>query len=329
MEYQNKRSLTVPQIREVVEFGSIYFVIALINLRVKLSLTPAWFDGTLKRNHEQLLALQYANNEQSRLLQFLIPEGLKQLLGLSTTNAYILQRWLFIFLAFLCFHFYLKRWFDAKGAFAGVLFLAAILPLSYWIDLQESTPLLLLTFLLGLWAIREHHTAWYMLVMTLGVLNNETVLILPLAFFLYNFKGIRPKPLIQLALRTLASSLPAYVLYGTIRYITRDSPRLAPLWQWDGNMRGILKQISAFPLDYWNATFLFVFFIFGVFWLFAFLGYPRKPLFLQRTALMIPFFIAAHLLAGMINEVRLMLPLSFIIIPMALFYLFPMKQEEQ
>jgi hypothetical protein len=45
---------------------------ALINLRLKLSMARAWFDGGLLDNHQHLLAFQYVNNEQSRLLQFLL-----------------------------------------------------------------------------------------------------------------------------------------------------------------------------------------------------------------------------------------------------------------
>ena len=63
--------------------------------------------------------------------------------------------------------------------------------------------------------------------------------------------------------------------------------------------------------------------MFGVLWVYALLQYKSKPLFLQRAFLITPFFIAAHLVAGIITEVRLMLPLGFIVIPMALFYIYP------
>ncbi|MBU1662300.1 MAG: hypothetical protein KKD28_12610, partial [Chloroflexi bacterium] len=85
----------------------------------------------------------------------------------------------------------------------------------------------------------------------------------------------------------------------------------------------ILEHIRFSPLELWKAEYLFIFFIFGVFWLFAFNKYSQKPLFLQRAAIMIPVFIIIHFITGIIKEVRQLLPLSFIIIPMALFYLFP------
>jgi hypothetical protein len=329
MKYKDKLSNAIPLLREALVFGGIYFFVAFINLRLKLRLTPRWFNGKLASNHQELLTFQYANNEQSRLLQFYIPEGLKRLFDISIENAYLLQRWLFIFLVLLFFHFYLRKWFDARLAFAGVMCFAAIMPLSYKNDLQESTPLLLLTFLFALWAIREQYTFLYMLTLVVGALNNETVLILPLVFILYNFKGFKPKEMISLAWITLVTSLPAYLIVGIIRYITRDSPRLAVWWQWPANIRGMGAAFAASPLEWWDSGFLFVFFIFGMLWIFAYLKYFQKPVFLQRAALMIPFFIIAHMLGGVISEVRLMLPLSFIIIPMSFFYLFPANQYIQ
>ena len=314
--------------RELLNFGSVYVFLSLINLQLRLSLAPFWFDGRLIANHQRLLAFQYTNNEQSRLLQFYIPEALHRL-GLSVVHAYILQRWLFILLAFICFHFYLRKWFGAQLAFGGVVFLSAIIPLSYFNDLQESQPLLLLAFLLALWAIREHRTVWYAIVLTLGAANNETMLILPAVFFFYNFKRFEPGHLLRLSLTTLAGALPAYLVVGTIRYINWDRPRLAPAWQWPENIRGIWEQLRTSPLDYWNAKYFYILFIFGAFWVYAFLNYSRKPLFLRRAALIIPLFILVHLLTSIISEVRLMVPLSFVIIPLAFFYLFPETMEGQ
>jgi hypothetical protein len=317
-----------PEFGELLKFGSVYFFVALIELQAKLSVTRAWFDGTLDGNHKLLLAFQYTNNEQSRLLQFYIPEAFVRLLGLSVTHAYILQRWLFVFLALLCFHAYLRKWFDVRLAFAGVMSLAAIMPLSNFNDLQESSPLLLLTFLLGLWAIREHRTGWYMLTLAVGAVNNETMLFLPSVYFFYGFNGLHWRRLGRLVLATLVTSLPAFLLVGAIRYLNRDRPHLGPVWQLPGNIEGLLGQLKSSPLDYWQASYFYIFFIFGAFWVYAFLKYAKKPLFLRRAALMIPLFVLGHFLTGRIHEVRQMVPLSFLILPMAFFYLFREQQEK-
>lgn len=313
---------------ELLQFGLIYLVLALINLRAKLVVTPAWFNGTLESNHELLLQFQYTNNEQSRLFQFYIPELFGEVFGLSIPHAYILQRWLFVFLAFVLFHFYLREWFDKRLAFAGVALMSAVMPLTYFNHLQESAPLLLVTFVLGLWAIRVKRPILYTAILTFGAINNETMLTLPAVFAFYYFKDWRFKSLLRLGLATVVTSLPAFLVVGAIRYVNRDRPHLGGAWHWPDNISNIQQSLSAHPLDYWGTHFLYIFFIFGALWLYSVLRYSDKPLFLRRALLMIPFFIVGHLLTGIIREVRQMVPLSYIIIPAAFFYLFQLGRAD-
>ncbi len=315
-------------IRELVIYSPIYFFLTLISLRIKIFFTPDWFNGILRQEHLDLLQFNYTNNEQSRLLQYLIPEIFRHVFTPSIVDAYILQRWAFTLLGFVCFHFYLRKWFSVAVSFAGVLFLAAILPLSYQEDLQESSPLLFLTFTAGLWAIRDRNTIATLLIYLVGGLNNETMLILPLVYFFYNYKSRRIDDLLVLCRDTFLTSLPLLLTVGPIRYMTRDRPHLGNVLLLPENLDGILDQFthtSGFRL--FGATYFFVFFLFGMFWIYAFIQYRKQPLFLRRASLMIPFFIAAHLITGVISEVRQMLPLSGIVIPMALYTLFRSEQD--
>ena len=318
------------EVKELFLFGLVYFSLSLISLRDKLLLTSAWFDGTLASNHALLMQFNYTNNEQSRLLQFLIPELFHRLLGLGIEDAYILQRWLFIFLAFVFFHVYLRKWFSPVASFAGVLFLAAVLPLANLNDLQESAPLLLLTFLAGLAAIRDDNAPALIAIFVIGGLNNETMLALPLVYLLYNYKSSRISDLLTLFRNTAVSSLPLIIIVGIIRFINQDHPALVDLWQLPDNLNGILRQLYNLDLLHLHrADFLYLCFIFGVFWIYAFIGYRELPLFLKRTSLVVPLFILVHVVAGYITEVRLMLPLSGIIIPMALCFLFPSECQQE
>ena len=309
--------------REAITFGIIYFFLAFINLRSKLVVTVSWYDGTLRQIHNALLAFQHTNNEQSRLFQFYIPEFFRQVFHISIPQAYIVQRWLFVFLAFLLFHFYLKKWFNTQGAFEGVALMAALMPLAYFDHTQESAPLLLVTFLLALWKIREHRTPWYILILLIGGINNETMLIMPAAYFFYNFERFELRHLLRLSLKTMGTALPAFLVVGFIRIVNIDRPHAGGAWHLPDNIEMMLRQITASPLDYWRMDYLFIFFIFNVLWIYAFLKFKNKPLFLRRVSLIVPIFIGIHMLTGIIAEVRQMIPLSFIIIPMALFYLFP------
>jgi hypothetical protein len=294
---------------------------------VKLWETPAWFDGTLVRNHLSLLRFQFTNNEQSRLLQYYIPEALRQVFDISIESGYIIQRFVFVLAAFVLFHAYLRKWFSSSASFAGVLFLAAAMPLTSLIDLQESAPLLMVVFLLALWAIRDHQEALFAVFLWLGSITNETSLILASVYFFYHLNWTGPLPtrlkeLIRLAGRTALLAAPAFLTAGVIRYLTRDRPHLGGALHWNDNIAGILGTFQMEVFDLFTARYVFFILLFSVFWLYAVLAYRRCPRFLQRASWMVPLFILAHLITGIISESRQMIPLGYIIIPMAMFFLF-------
>lgn len=317
----------VPWLRELLVFSPVYFFLSLIDLQAKLAVSSYWFDGTLVADHHALVQFDYFNNEQSRVLQYAIPEMIQRLFGMTTEHAYMVQRFTFVLLAFVLFHFYLRKWFDVPGAFAGVLFLSAIMPLTFINDLQESGPLLLVTFVAALWAIREANLPAILTAFLIGGLNNETMLALPIVYFFYNFRSKKLNDLVAVTRNTILVSLPLVLTVGPIRFITRDHPQLGGSWHLPDNLNGILNSLHVDPLDLYSASYLYIFFIFGAFWVYAFLRFKEKPLFLRRASWMIPVFIGAHLVTGVIHEVRQMLPLSFIIIPMAFFFVFPTKDE--
>jgi hypothetical protein len=143
---------------------------------------------------------------------------------------------------FICIHIYLRRWFDIRISFCGVLILAAIIPLTFRIgDLQESSPLLLLTFLLGLWTKREDRKILMTVVFLIGGINNETMLILPLVYRLYNFVALDVRRIAILCRDTFLISLPMGIAVGTIRYINRDRPVRGGSWQLPNNLEGLLN----------------------------------------------------------------------------------------
>ena len=301
----------------------VYAALSLVILKGKLAATPAWFDGTLERNHHLLMAFDYTNNEQSRLLQFLVPEGISRVSGLSVRHAYLLQRWLWVALALILFHLYLRRWFSDGAAFAGSCFLAAVFPLTYRNDLQESAPLLMVTFLLGLWAIRADRPWWFAGALLIGALTNETTLVLPVVFFFNRLRGWRPGSLWAAGWRTVAVAVPAFVATGVIRYITRDQEHLGGAWHWGENLRGIRTELTLSPFDWYQASYLYIFFIFGALWVYAYVHFRRHDRFVRATLLMVPLFVVPNLITGIIGEVRQMLPLAFVVIPAAMMALFP------
>lgn len=308
--------------REATPFVWIYFFLSLLELRSKLQVTPAWFNGTLERNHAALLAFQYTNNEQSRVLQFYIPEMLVLTFGMTVVHAYIVQRWICVGLAFMLFHLYLRRWFSKPLSFAAVCLMAAIMPFSFGNDLQESSAMLMVTFVLGLWAIRDGPSWSIALTLLVGALNNETTLSLSAVYFADRSRSWRPKAVLETAGRTLAVALPAVAYTAWIRYVTRDRPHLGDFWHLSSNINGMIENAGLSPLEYYRAIYLSIFFIFNVLWVFGFSRLREKPRFIRATLFLVPAFVIPHLITGIIVEVRQMIPLSYVIFPAAFFWMF-------
>lgn len=258
---------------------------------------------------------------------------------LSIPDAYMLQRFVFVFLAFLCFHFYMRKWLSPGESFAGVAFLAAVMPLTFGEgDLQESAPLLMLLFVLGLWAIRAQKTLIFELILVVGSMTNETILILPAVYFFYHFRWVHPKDvdsrnlreLFNLVEHTLLIALPPFAIAAIIRYITRDRPHLGgDVILWSSNWQGVWDSIKFINLfDLYTSEFLFFILLFSIFWLYALLGYRTSGLFLQRAFWIVPLFVIAHFVTGKIEESRQMIPLGFLLIPMGLSFVLSKEYDQ-
>lgn len=296
----------------------VYGALALIALVSKLRTTPSWSDGTLERNHASLMSLAYFNNEQSRLLQFLVPEWLSRATGLSIPDAYATQRWVFVWASFVLFHVYLAGWFSGPLPFAGVCLLSATLPLTNMDHLQESAPLLMLVFLAALWAIRERRPILFAATLAIGALTNETVLCLPLLLFLTHLDAWRPGPVGRALALAVATAAPAFLITFAVRYLTRHQPHLGGAWHLPDNLDGIISQSFTPPWRYDHAPYMYPVLIYGPLWLYACLDLERKDRFLRISLVLVPVFIAAHLVTGIISEVRQMVPLGFIVLPSAM-----------
>ncbi len=311
--------------REVLLFVPIYFFLSLTNLVLKLRLTPVWTDGTLINDHNALMAFQSTNNEQSRLFQFLVPEFFHRVFSISIVDSYTLARFLFVFMAFVVFHFFLRKWFSQAESLAGVVILSGSLAVTFLIvDLQESAPLLMLLFILALWALREKKDLAFCLLLILGGgLTNETMLVMAAGYFFYRVPDSKVSSIIRTGFRTFRIALPAFLVQGVIRYITRDRPQLGGAYHLPDNLSGIWSEISH-PLNaLFNGQYIYPFLIFSIFWIYAAVGYRKSPRFLKSMFWIIPLFVAGNLITGKIYESRQMIPLGFILIPMSLFLLFP------
>jgi hypothetical protein len=309
--------------RQLLFILPLYAFLSVISLRMKLAVTPLWFTGYMVDKHQALMHGVHPNNEQSRVLQYLIPEAIRLVTGASVANAYAFQRWLFIFLAFAVFHQFMRKWLRPGLCFAGASLLAALIPFTHRAELQESAPLLALMFVSALWAIRDGKKWSFCLLLLVGALVNETILVLAMGWYVVQAPRLFGRGAPRAAVETAILSAPAFLAAGAIRYATRLQPHLGGAWHLPDNIHEMGRGLLHSPFDWYRLPHLGIFFLFSVLWIYPFIRFRAQPHFFRRMSLVVPVFVVAHMLTGIILETRQMIPLAFLLIPMSLLTMFP------
>ncbi|MCM3874546.1 MAG: hypothetical protein ND895_27960 [Pyrinomonadaceae bacterium] len=222
---------------------------------------------------------------------------------------YILQRLLATWALFIFFHLYLKSWFSSEIAFSGTLILAGLHLFTYiHYFYQPCSPLNLLFLTIGVYLIRRGKVnGWLYPLTILGSLARETFgLIVPLhvAQFGFNRKSLIHS--VALFLIWLAVQLLLRLVFG-FRPSFPPRPQILNLY------------FLLWPI-----------FLFSLFWVIPILYYRHLPPFLRRAMfLFMPPLILANFLFGKVEETRLFLDLSIILIPATLFaVLRPLPAQE-
>jgi len=291
--------------REVIWVTAVLLISLFLSsmaLERKLNRTESWEDGTLAKNHQSLLEGTFTNHEQSRLLQFLIPEVFHRAFSVKISDAYKAQRFLFVFLTLFLFYLYSRKWFkNWVSLLCSVLFYLTLI-LTFKNHLQESASLLSVTALLSLWYLREKRHLFLAVTVFIGLMNNETMLFFICAFgFFEIFK--EKVPLVEVMHKSLIYFSLPLICFLLIRYTFRNHPVLGGGVHFMDNFLMLGK----------------LFMVYHIFWILAFLTPRKKPRFVKYSLLLVPLFILPNFVFGAIEETRQMLPLAFIIIPASLF----------
>jgi len=222
--------------------------------------------------------------------------------------AYLTLRAATTTLALIAFDRYLKTWFAPPAAAAGSLCLAAILPFTYLHVVQESDPINLLVFVLAFWALAKEKDLLLIPLVLLGTLNRETVALIPALYFAAR---LGRRPLAEVLWKTAAIGaawaavyLPlVYLVYGRREYYCDMVMLSSNLSSWVPTAQVLL--------------------LFGPMWLLAAVGAKRGPALLRRALWLLPPYLMLHYVVAFVIEVRLFLPYTPVIIPLAWWLLFP------
>ncbi len=285
--------------------------------------------------HERILAGAAESPYRYRVLVPCLAEGLTRALSaaLPGGKAFLLSYALLDLAAILLLlgvlYRYLRAWFTSDQALIGVLFAAATMPMALrdhyyqpWSVLEAGL------FAAGLLCIRDRLYVLLALIVALASFNRETAVFIPLAFLVCAIgengtdnenDESGAKRAHDLSRRRFILLFAAYVaiwavVFFGLRWFFGEGPRIV-------SVRELLARNTIRPAIFRTAVHLAL--IFGAFWLFAIFGFRRSPPFVKRTVLLAPAYLVVIALWGVWYEVRLLMPLYAIVVPLGLSFLYP------
>jgi len=217
---------------------------------------------------------------------------------------------IFYFLAMVsmlwALHTYLTEWFTDDQALVGVLLVACTIRITIrqhdWAPGSYLEPGF---FSIALLLILRDRRWWFALLVAVASLSRETGVFLVLLY-------VATAPIGWRSLRTAIAYLAVSgAVFVGVRLVQGDAERYWTLG------RVLATNLSQPWLAAFNVTVLL-----GAIWLFAVLGFARAPLFARRAAAVIPIYAGAIVVWGIWWEVRLLMPLYPLVLPLALSYLF-------
>jgi hypothetical protein len=233
--------------------------------------------------------------------------------------SYLIYDFLAIFILLYLLFIWSSIWFSREQALIGVLFVAGTMPIA----LQDHffQPWSLLEVGLFTAALLAIHSKRYWLlaaIVVLASLNRETAVLIPLVFLLASLdqaRFLKPgsriewKPVVQAGGLLL---LWAAVFLG-IRYFQGSTAHTATI-------REVLaKNTTERGLFY---TFVNGGLFLGGFWVFAVLGFRYAPRLIRRITWIVPLYLVTVLVWGVWYEVRLLMPLYPVLVPLGLSFIF-------
>lgn len=250
-----------------------------------------------------------------RVLAPYMYEGVRRATGLSPLYAWLVFRWLSLFLALLAGHFYLTTWFDTGKAVAGNMLMLALMPLTFtnaWPHPDHFVELVLFT--LGCACIARSWFGAFVLVLVLNALNRETSVFLLALFWL-----AMPDSTVHRVRTVACAALWGAIYVGlrwTLGFETYDA------WQAGRNL-GWLQPMSAnYPPYYRIRGWFYLLLLVPSFWLAA-RNWQELTRFMRvSTAVVAPAFVLVGFLFSSVIESRIFAPLMPLLLPAMLITLF-------
>ena len=261
---------------------------------------------------------EFAPGKYRVLVPFSIQYAVK-MTGAAPITVWYVTRLAWIFLAYCAIHWYLRTWFPPGAALAAVAVTAATLPLTFtnsWPHPDHMAELALFT--LGAMAVARRRDVLFAAVLALAALNRETSVFLVVLYFV-------AEPLTKGRwLRTAAFGIEWVAIYGGLRAVR--GLQHYDYWQAGRNLADLMVPLPAGAYDpYYRLYAYFGLVLFGPLLYLAIRDRDRDglPVFARRALLVVPLVVVIAFLFSNIIESRIFTPLYALILPAAMFALFP------
>ena len=233
--------------------------------------------------------------------------------------AYAIYDTLAIFASLTALFYYLRNWFSQSASLIGALIAAVSMLVGFRDHYYQPWSLLEpATIALGLHLIYHKKIGWLAGLIAISTLNRETGIFLAAAYF---FPWVLPNPFKTIRkekwkdwLVGLALLLIWALIFWGLRLVLGEAPHIITVKESLG--------ISIQPQNLLLALRQWILFL-GIFWLFIPLGFKAAPSFARKMAWLIPAYLVVIMFYAIWFEVRLLMPLYPVLIPIGLAYLFP------
>jgi hypothetical protein len=317
-------------IKTKIDLGALIFILsvsAVIAYGYYNRVDRPYFESRLEL-HNQIIAGTAPSPYRYRILVPLIGEVFTKALSVVLSNkaafllSYAIYDLLAIFSMLAILFFWVRNWFSREQALVGVLFVAGTMPIALQDHFFQPWSLIEVgLFSAALLAIHRKRNWLLASLGALASLNRETAIFMPLAFLLTNLDmtslmrariKIAGKPILLAGGFFL---IWAVVFFG-LRYFQGTASHIHTIEELvaRNTTRGSLFKTSV------NGS-LFL----GGFWVFAVLGFRYAPCAIRRVALIVPLYLMTVILWGVWYEVRLLMPLYPILVPLGLSFTY--RQE--
>lgn len=218
------------------------------------------------------------------------------------TITYMMLRVIVMSLAYLALLSFLGIFFDLRGALLALCFTVAVNPLAeFQYYHQPGDPWNCLFFILGFIAIVKRRDNWLWPLIFIGVPFRESIVLLIPAYFAAR---IGEKPTGRVIMWTIMLALAWLIPSAILRYIFGFLGNYVEHRLAIRDIPSILHYNFTHP-EGWLVLFLY----FNVLWFAVFSAWKNLPRVVRRMFVIVPIFLAIHVVWGRLVEGRLYMPL--------------------